>query len=160
MTAATAIRRRHRAGSVSHLARRRSDWRRATRDGDQGGATVELVIAAPVLMLMILFIVQAAVWMHATHVAQSAASRAVDAGAAYGASAAQGRNAGDQTLAALGSGVLKDPRVTVTRTATDVHVDVTGTAATVVPGIRWTVHATAAGPVERFVPEALRATGR
>jgi len=122
-------------------------------NGDRGGATVELVIAVPVLMLMILFIVQAAVWMHATHVAQAAATRALDAGAAYGGSAAQGQSAGNQTLAALGSGVLKDPQVTVTRTATDVRVDITGTAATVVPGIRWRVHATAAGPAERFVPD-------
>jgi Flp pilus assembly protein TadG len=91
------------------------------RGGDRGGATVEFVIAMPMLMLMILFIIQAAVWMHATHVAQAAANRALDAAAAYGASAAQGQTAGDQTLAALGSGVLKDPHVTVTRTATDVH---------------------------------------
>jgi Flp pilus assembly protein TadG len=157
---ATGFRRRHRAGSAPNTAARwRARWQRVALGGDRGGATVEFVIAVPVLMLMILFIAQAAVWMHATHVAQAAANRALDAGAAYGANATQGQNAGDQTLATLGSGVLKDPHVTVTRTATDVHVDITGTAATVVPGIRWTVHASAAGPVERFVPD-LRADGR
>jgi Flp pilus assembly protein TadG len=143
------------AGRVTRL---RVRWKRLARGGDQGGATVEFVIAVPVLMLMILFIVQAAVWMHATHVAQAAATRALDAAAADGASAAQGQAAGQQTLAAIGSGVLKDPRVTVIRTATDVRVEVVGTAATVVPGVRWTVRATAAGPVERFVPD-LRASG-
>src|SRR5262249_31896628 len=95
-------------------------WRRLAGGGDRGGATVEFVIAVPVLMLMVLFIIQAAVWMHATHVAQAAANRALDAAAAYGASAAQGQTAGDQTLAALGGGGLKDPHGTVTRTATDV----------------------------------------
>jgi hypothetical protein len=39
-----------------------------------------------------------------------------------------------------------------------VHVEITGTAATVVPGISWTVKATAAGKVERFVPD-LAASG-
>ena len=152
--------RRRRAGSPpGPAARLRARWRRAARGGDRGGATVEFVIAVPVLMLMILFIIQAAVWMHATHAAQAAANRALDAAAAYGASATQGQTAGDQTLAALGGGVLKDPQVTVTRTATDVRVDITGTAVTIVPGIRWTVHVSAAGPVERFVPD-LRAGGR
>ncbi len=152
--------RRRRAGSLpSPAAGLRARWRRTARGGDRGGATVEFVIAVPVLMLMILFIIQAAVWMHATHVAQAAANRTLDAAAAYNASAAQGQTAGDQTLAALGSGVLKDPHVTVTRTATDVRVDITGTAETIVPGIRWTVHVSAAGPVERFVPD-VRAGGR
>jgi len=152
-------RHRHARCVPGPAARLRARWRRLARDGDRGGATVEFVIAVPVLMLMILFIVQAAVWMHATHVAQAAATRALDAGAAYGGSAAQGQSAGDATLAALGSGVLKDTQVTVIRTATEVRVDITGTAATVVPGVRWRVHASAAGPVERFVPD-LRAHGR
>jgi Flp pilus assembly protein TadG len=136
----------------------RARWRRAQRRGDAGGATVEFVIAVPLLMFMILFIVQAAVWMHATHVAQAAATRALDAAAANTGSAAQGQTSGEDTLAALGSGVLRDPQVTVTRTATDVQVQITGTAATVVPGITWTVKATAAGKVERFVPD-LAASG-
>ena len=130
-----------------------SRWRRLARDGDRGGATVELVIALPVLLLMVLFVVQAAVWLHGTHVAQAAANRALAAGAAFNGSAAQGENVGAQTLAALGGGVLRDPHVSVTRTATDVRVEITATATTVVPGVHWTVRATAVGPVERFVPD-------
>jgi Flp pilus assembly protein TadG len=140
------------------LGRLRARWRRLAAEGDRGAATAEFVIAVPLLMLMILFVPQAAVWYHATHVAQAAANRALDAAAANGGTAAQGQTVGEQSLAALGSGVLHDPHVTVTRTATDVRVDITGTAETVVPGIHWRVHATAAGPVERFVPD-LRAAG-
>ncbi|MGH3947514.1 MAG: TadE/TadG family type IV pilus assembly protein [Pseudonocardiaceae bacterium] len=114
---------------------------------------MEFVIATPLLMLILLLIVQAAVWMHATHVAQAAATRALHAGVAYGASATQGEQAGRDTLAALGSGVLTNPRVSVTRTATDVRVQVVATAAPVVPGVPRTVSAAAAGPVERFVPD-------
>jgi Flp pilus assembly protein TadG len=137
----------------------RARWRRLAAEGDRGAATAEFVLAVPLLMLMILFVPQAAVWYHATHVAQAAANRALDAAAANGGSAAQGETVGAQTLAALGSGVLHDPHVGVTRTATDVRVNITGTAETVVPGIHWTVHATAAGPVERFVPDLSAAGG-
>lgn len=140
-------------------ARIRKRSRRATRRGDGGGATVELVIAVPLLMFMILLIAQAAVWMHATHVAQAAATRALDAAAANTGSVEQGRSTGQDTLTALGSGVLRDPQVTVTRTATDVQVEITGTAATVVPGITWTVKTTAAGKVERFVPDLATSEG-
>ena len=79
----------------------RARWQRMANRADRGAATVEFVIAVPVLMLMLLFVPQAAVWYHATHVAQAAANRALDAGAAYDGSAAQGEEAGEQTLATL-----------------------------------------------------------
>jgi hypothetical protein len=110
------------------------------------------VIATPLLLFILLFVIQAAVWMHAGQVAEAAANRAAQTAAAYQSSAATGKSAGTETLTVLGSGVLKDPRVTVTRTATDVRVEVVGTAETVVPGITWTVHAVVVRPVERFVP--------
>ncbi len=113
---------------------------------------METVIALTGLLLVVFFIFQTAVWWHASHVAQAAAQRALDAGSAYQGSAAAGQAAGTDTLNALASGVLDNPTVTVTRTATDVHVQVTGVAESVVPGIHWAVHASAAGKVERFVP--------
>lgn len=130
----------------------RARCRRALIRPDAGAATTELAIAMPLLLLIVMFIVQAGVWMHATHVAQAAATRAASAAAAYTGSAAAGRTAAAETLAALGDGVLKDPVVTVTRTATEVRVEIVGTAATVVPGIRWTARALVVRPVERFVP--------
>lgn len=137
----------------------RTRWRRLIADGDRGAATAEFVIAVPLLMLMLLFVPQAAVWYHATHVAQAAANRALDAAAADGGSAALGQTVGEETLTALGSGVLHDTHITVTRTATSVRVDIEGTAETIVPGIHWRVHATVAGPVERFVPDLSTAGG-
>jgi Flp pilus assembly protein TadG len=137
----------------------RGRWLRLGAEGDGGAATAEFVIAVPLLMLMLLFVPQAAVWYHATHVAQAAANRALDAAAANGGSAAQGQTAGKETLTALGSGVLHDTHITVTRTATAVLVNIEGAAETVVPGVHWRVHATAARPVERFVPELGAAGG-
>jgi Flp pilus assembly protein TadG len=133
--------------------RLRARWRRVAARPDSGAASAELVVAMPLLLLMVMFVIQAGVWMHATHVAQAAATRAANAAAAYQASAAAGQDAGSQTLAAIGNGVLKNPSVSVTRTATEVRVEISGTAATVVPGIKWTVRAVVVRPVERFVPD-------
>jgi hypothetical protein len=54
--------------------------------------------------------------------------------------------------------VLTGPQVTVTMTAGDVTVQVTGTAERVVPfpGLSFSVTATVTGPVERFVPATAR----
>ncbi len=42
---------------------------------ESGSATAELVIATPLLLLLILAIVQFALWEHATHVAQAVAQQ-------------------------------------------------------------------------------------
>ncbi|MET7821277.1 TadE family protein, partial [Micromonospora zamorensis] len=128
-------------------------WRVAARS-DAGAATAELAIAMPLLLFIVMFVIQAGVFMHATHVSQSAATRAANAAAGYQSSATTGRNAGEQTLAAIGDGVLKNPSVSVTRTATEVRTEIVGEAATVVPGVRWTVRATVVRPTERFVPDS------
>ncbi|MBN1173640.1 MAG: pilus assembly protein [Micromonosporaceae bacterium] len=119
---------------------------------DRGAATAELVIAMPLLLGILMFIVQAGVYLHAIHIAQAAATRAASVAAAYGASASQGEEAGRTTLDAIGHSVLVDPTVAVTRTATEVRVEVEGTAQTVVPGVHWQVRAVVVRPTERFVP--------
>ena len=148
----------HRTAWWISIARRVTPYRRRERGRapDRGSATVELVIATPLLLLMLLLIVQAGVWMHATHVAQTAATRALDQARAQGGTAAAGQAAGTQTLAALGAGVLRDPRLRVTHTATEVRVDLDATATNVFPGFSWPVHASAVGPVERFTPSTER----
>jgi len=129
---------------------------------DAGGASIQLVLAVPTLMLCLLFVVQAAVWWHATHVAQSAATRAVDTARVDGGTAAAGEATGRDTVTALGDTVLRDPSVDVERTATETRAEVRGVAMTVIPGVRWRVRATAVAPTERFtLPGALpRAVGR
>jgi hypothetical protein len=109
------------------------------------------------LLLIVLFLFQAGVWMRAGQVARAAAIRAANTAAAYQGSAAAGRAAGLDTLAALGGGVLQGAQVRVTRTATQVRAEVDGTAETVVPGVRWAVHVVIVRPVERFVAPPARA---
>ena len=131
----------------------RARWRRVAARPDAGGATVEAMFATIMVVTVVLLAIQAGVAWHATHIAQAAATRAASAAAGYQSSASAGDAAGSQTLAALGSGVLKDPTVSVTRTATQVRVHIEGTAETVVPGTHWKVQATVVRQVERFVPD-------
>ncbi len=131
----------------------RARWRRVAARPDEGAATAELTVGMPLLLFMIMLVFQAGVWMHATHVAQAAASRAANTAAVYQSSAGAGRGAGSDTLTAIGNSVLKDPSISVTRTATEVRVEVRGRAATVVPGMSWSVRAVVVRPVERWVTD-------
>ncbi|GAB1641513.1 TadE family protein [Krasilnikovia sp. MM14-A1259] len=149
---ASRIRRAERPSSpgLGTAGRLRARWRRVAARPDAGAATAELVIAMPLLLFIVMTVIQAGVWMHATHVAQAAATRAASTAAAYQSSAGAGHGAGSDTLAAIGSGVLKNPSVSVSRTATEVRVEIHGKAATVVPGMGWSVKAVVVRPVERW----------
>jgi Flp pilus assembly protein TadG len=122
--------------------------------GDRGAGAAEIVIAVPLLMLLILLIVQFAIWAHASSVAQATAEEALAAARVQGGSAAAGQQRAAQVLGQIGSSVLISPHVSVTRTAGTATVQITGTAEEVlpVPGLTFPVHITVTGPVERFVP--------
>jgi Flp pilus assembly protein TadG len=128
------------------LARR---WR-----GDRGAGAAEMVIAVPLLMLLILLIVQFAIWAHASSVAQATAEESLAAARVQGGSAAAGQQRAAQILSQIGRSVLIHPHITVTRTGATATVQITGTAEQVlpVPGLSFPVHITVTGPVERFVP--------
>jgi Flp pilus assembly protein TadG len=114
-----------------------------------------MVVAAPLLMLLILLIVQFAIWEHAATVAQATAEEALAAARVQGGSAAAGQQRAAQVLGQIGSAVLVGPQVSVTRTGVAVTVQIHATAERVipVPGLNLPVTVTVAGPVERFVPE-------
>ena len=129
-----------------------SRLRQALR-GDRGSVSAELVIATPLLLVLLLTIVQFALWSHATHIAQAAASQGLAAARMQDATAVAGRAAARQLLEQLGRGPLSSPQVSVTRDARRAAVTITGGATSVLPLLRLPVHAEASGPVERFVPE-------
>ena len=116
-----------------------------------------MVIAVPLLMLIILVIVQFAVWAHAVSVAQATAEEALAAARVQGGSAAAGQQRAAQVLGQIGSAVLVGPQISVTRTVAIATVQVHATAERVVPlpglSLPVTVTVTVTGPVERFVPE-------
>ena len=131
--------------------------RRAKRfrlGGDRGAGSAEIVVAVPLLMLLILLVIQFAVWANAESIAHATAEEALAAARVQGGTAASGQQRAAQVISQAGSGVLIGPQVSVTMTAADVTVRVTGTAERVVPfpGLSFAVTATVTGPVERFVP--------
>lgn len=115
-----------------------------------------MVIAVPLLMLIILLIVQFAVWEHAAGVAQATAEEALAAARVQGGSAAAGQQRAAQVLGQIGSAVLTGPVVSVGRTAATATVRVHAAAERVVPlpGLSFPVTVTVTGPVERFVPDS------
>ena len=111
---------------------------------------VEAVLLVPVVMVLLLLAVQAALWMHATQVAQLAASegdrvgRALDGGAAAGIAAAQ------SVLRAPGADVTS-PSVSASVLPGDaLVVRVSGRVPSIVPGLVLSVSGSANGTIQRF----------
>ena len=124
--------------------------RRRLRDDERGAGTAELVIAAPLLLLLILTIAQFALYMHATHIAQAAASEALSTARVSRGTAAAGTVEGNRILTQLGDGPLRGTQVDVKRDDSQASVRITGNVTNVLPFMTFTVHAEAVGPVERF----------
>jgi Flp pilus assembly protein TadG len=138
----------------THSAKRRQQRRRRGCGGhrvrdDRGSA--ELIVATPLLLLLILAVIQFAIYEHASEVAQATASQALASTRVVGGTTASGRSDAMSLLANIGRGVLIDPAVSVTRDATSARVTVTGTAEDVIPLMHLPVSATSSGPIERFV---------
>lgn len=123
---------------------------------DRGSATVEAVIVLPALLLALLVLVQIALWSHATHIAQAAASRALGVARLHGGTASGGAEAARRVLDRLADGPLTGAEVQVDKNHEEVSASVRGKATRVVPFLELPVHARAAGPVERVLP--VRAT--
>ena len=120
---------------------------------ERGLATVEFVVVFPLLFLCILAVVQFGMWAHAAHVATAAAQEGARAARAEDGSAAAGQARALALVSAAGSAVLVGPQAAASRGADEVRVEVTGHAASVLPGVSLPVRAVAAGPVERYRPE-------
>lgn len=118
--------------------------------GDRGAVSTELVIATPLLMLLLLVIVQVALWSHATHIAQAAASQGLATARVQDGTAAAGVTSAQHLLDQLADGPLTNPTVNADRTPTTASVHIRGTATSLLPFLTLPVTADAAGPVERW----------
>ena len=120
--------------------------------GQRGSVSTELVIATPVLLLLVMLVVQFALWEHAQHIAEAAAQRGAETARVAHGTDAQGRAVLQTAITQLGGSLLVDPTVSISRSGDVVTVDVTGSAEAVLPFLSLPVRAVAVGPVERFVP--------
>lgn len=115
---------------------------------DRGSSPVEFAIIALPMILLTFAVIQTGLIFFAQSIALGAATQGVNAARGYQSSAAAGEARATNFLSAAGAG-LENQQVTVTRTATEVRVTVTGRAITVLPGLTWTISKSAHGPVER-----------
>jgi hypothetical protein len=130
-----------------------TNWLQSIRANDRGAASAELVIAAPLVLLILMAIMQFALWSHATHIAQAAAAQGLAASRVQGGTAADGTSAAQRVLDQLARGPLTGGNVSSERGAASASVRISGTATAIVPFVRLPVRAEAAGPVERFMPD-------
>jgi len=112
----------------------------------------ELVIVFPVAMLLVLILLQAALWFLGRSVAQDAAQDGARAAALLGGGPGAGAQAARADLVQLAGPMLSSTSVSVTETAGRAQVRVSGVAESILPGFSLEVSASAAEPVEEFRP--------
>lgn len=118
--------------------------------GERGDAAVEVVIAVPVLLFMIMLVIQAGLWFHGSQLAEAAAQEGVQAGRAESGTTAIAEARALDFLARLSPSVSSTAHVSATRTPDVTRVEVTGRVQQVVPGLVLTVSGAAEAPTERF----------
>ena len=123
-----------------------------TRRRDSGSTVVEYVVIVPVVMLVVLIAVQAAVYLHAANIARHAASSGAVAASHRGASGSDGEVEAVRVARESGS---TEPRVAVVG-STEVEVTVTLSVPRVAPFFPSSVSRTARLPKERYVTEDRR----
>jgi Flp pilus assembly protein TadG len=126
-------------------------WRcRSFARDERGAVAAELVIATPLLLLLIMGVIQFALWEHAEHIASAVAQQGVSVGRLQGETAGAGQAEAQSVLDQLGPKVLSDSNITATRTATTTTVTVTGHAESIVGIFTLPVKAVAVGPNEIY----------
>lgn len=114
---------------------------------DEGSATVELVIAAPALILMLLMVVQAGLWGIAIYIAHAAAGEAVTALRAADGTVEDASAVATAAVDDLGGG-LGGLTITADRDTDSATVTLAGTAVALIPGLELPVTVTQSAPVE------------
>lgn len=131
--------------------------RRALRDREAGASSIELVLYAPLLMLITFMLVQFALTWYGDSVAGAAAreaARVARVGGGTPAALASAEARGASYATAVGGKGLTDVRVEVVRLAGDqVRATVSGRSMELVGGLAPRVSASVEGPIEQFRPD-------
>jgi TadE-like protein len=124
---------------------------RARRFDETGSTVVEAAILIPAAMLVVLLAVQACLWAHAATLVQNAAAQGEEAATVMGGSMGAGTTQADAFLKSSASGVVTDPAIETTVLPGDLlRLQVTGSAESIIPGIRFPVSAMRVGVIQEF----------
>lgn len=122
------------------------------RRSQSGAVTAELVVATPLLLLLVLGVIQFALWQHAEHVVTAAAHEGARAARLQGGNAVTGQARAETFLAQLGGHVVIGATISSQRDAQNARVEVDGNAEAVIPFLHLPVRAVSSGPTEAFRP--------
>jgi Flp pilus assembly protein TadG len=122
---------------------------------DDGALVLTYVIIVPVFMLVIMVIIQGALWYLAREAALAAARQGVDAARLPGAGPGAGTQAALAFARTDASGYLLGPSAASSASAgnatTTIQITVTGHVPTFVPGLVINISQAVQAPVEKFV---------
>ena len=135
---------------ASHTPPRRRVLRRVLWRSERGAVAAELVIATPLLLLLIMGVIQFALWEHAVHIADAVAQQGVSVGRLQGEPAEAGAQQARSVLDQLGPSVLTGVTITATKTTEMTTVSVTGHAESILGVFSLPVSATATGASEQY----------
>ncbi|GIH74391.1 hypothetical protein Plo01_08200 [Planobispora longispora] len=128
-----------------------------TPDRERGATVVELAMIMPVVLVVVLLIVQFALWFHGRQVADAAAREGARLARIDSESWRQDAEArADEVIEAVGPKLLDEATVTAWEEGDQRGVEVTATAVQVVPllpATTFTITARFGGPVECFRPD-------
>jgi hypothetical protein len=114
---------------------------------------VELAITFPVVILLVMTLIQAALWFYARSIALGAAQEGAREGRVQTASTARAHSAAEGFLDQTAQDLLTSRDVSVGGSPSSITVTVTGTSISLFPGLSgWSVSQTAVGPAERPTP--------
>jgi hypothetical protein len=118
--------------------------------GEAGAATIEAVLVFPALLLLLMLVIQFALWYHASDLATAAAQDGARAARVEGATAADGASRANQLLDQTSRSILQGRQVSVQRGPDITRADVRGTCVPLIPFLRLPVHAVAESTTEQF----------
>ena len=138
---------------LGHVHGRRVGVVRRWLSGERGAASVELAVTFPVVLLLVMTLIQAALWFHARSIALGAAQEGAREGRVQPASTARAETVAEGFLDQTASDLLTGRDVTVAGSPSSIEVTVSGTSISLFPGLSgWSVTQSAVGPVERLAP--------
>lgn len=102
------------------------------------------------LLLLIMVVINFALWHHASSASKASAQEGVRVVRVVGGTAEDGKQTTEQFLDQLGSRTSESPVVSATRTSTESTVEVSASSSMLIPGLSLPVHAVATTPTESF----------
>jgi hypothetical protein len=117
---------------------------------DVGSSVIEAVLLIPVFMLLILIVIQFALWSHAAQVAQLAASTGDRTARSIGGGPSEGADRARSVLNGPGSDITSSTVSYSLLPGDLVEITVTGNAESILPGFSLPVSAKVVGPIQEF----------